>query len=106
MLKTTLFILAFFEEKLLAMDYENFIQCLNMLPRTDFFNSEIVAKEYKKITKRFNVTPELLAQLAAEYREICAIGREGKCANARVQPVLPTHYVKSKSGRYQIIHFE
>ena len=76
-----------------------------MLPKTDFFNSEIIVKEFRRITKRFNVTQELVNQLTAEYKQICAISKEGRNLNIRTHPILSNHYIKDKSEKYQIIHF-
>ena len=99
-----LFIMSFLEDKLLAMDYEIIIQFMNELPKTNFFNSESIIKQFRKITKRFNITQELMDQLTMEYNNICLMSKEYKNSN-KTPAVISSLYMKTDIGKYQTVYF-
>ncbi len=76
--RTALFVLAHFEDKLVKMTCEDLVQFLNELPKTDFFNSPEIEKEYRRRIKEFNISRGLLDELNAEYDRICRMSKEYK----------------------------
>lgn len=105
MLKTGLFILSFFEEKLLKFGYEDIVQFINELPRTEFFYSEDIRKEYQKSIKRFNIPQSLLDRLNLEYKQICSMSQEYKNTAKKSSAFMFKHFIKDKQNKNQAVYF-
>ena len=79
------------------MRYEQLVQFLSELPKTNFFHDMDVAREYKKRIKDFNVTQELLEKLNDEYSYIFTMSSEFK--NIARPPQKPfKHYIATRTG--------
>ena len=93
-----------FEEKLLGMDYEVFLQFMSELPKTDFFNSPIILSEYNTTMKHLNITQVLIDQLNDEYDQILTMSQECKSNSPKTAAPLSTHFIKTNKDQYQIIY--
>eukprot|EP00826_Nyctotherus_ovalis_P066353 TRINITY_DN9799_c0_g6_i2.p1 TRINITY_DN9799_c0_g6~~TRINITY_DN9799_c0_g6_i2.p1 ORF type:complete len:890 (+),score=228.66 TRINITY_DN9799_c0_g6_i2:175-2844(+) len=92
LLRTSLFILEHFEEKLLGSPYEVIMQFMTQLPKSGFFFKSEVAEEYKARIRDYNITDELLTRLNDEYSTICTIA--DKKENVPHTPMTPfKHYI-------------
>eukprot|EP00826_Nyctotherus_ovalis_P007656 TRINITY_DN11945_c0_g1_i8.p1 TRINITY_DN11945_c0_g1~~TRINITY_DN11945_c0_g1_i8.p1 ORF type:complete len:892 (-),score=268.52 TRINITY_DN11945_c0_g1_i8:130-2805(-) len=94
--KTALFILEYFEERLLKADCDNIALILNDIQKSGFFYSEEVVQKYKERVKRYNITEELLDRLNDEYVEIFTISEKRKIVPC--EPRTPfKHYIRSEN---------
>lgn len=105
-MRTAVFVFEFLEEKLLAMDYEVFLQFMGELPKTEFFNSEAIVKEYRKCMKKINITQALIDQLNDEYNQIAMMSQEYKNSCPKIIPILSSHYIRDDKGEYQVVHLD
>jgi len=99
--KFILFILAYFEQKLLSLNSENLMQFFNEIIKNDlFFNNEI---DYKLHSKKYNITSELLQWIEDEYKYLCDIS---KCVGdySYIERSF-THYIQYK-GKYTAVYIE
>jgi len=106
LLKTSLFILDYFEEKLLNSPYEYIMQFLSGLPKTDFFFNPEVIEEYKVRIRGFNITDELLDRLNSECTTIHTIA--DKKENVPQVPMTPfKHYIayRKKKKKFVSVYF-
>ena len=65
-----LFILEKFEKDLLAMRYEQIMQFLNEVAKTDMFRNPSLIKEFENSTGRFRINKELIKKLTEEQSYI------------------------------------
>jgi len=56
---------------LLGLKYEQLVQFLNDVPKTDFFYDPKVARAFVRGIKKFNITSDLLKRLDEEQSKIC-----------------------------------
>ena len=70
MLQTALYILSYFEEKLLTLKYENIFKFLNELSKGDFFKDEVMIKNYKEAAKKFKISKELMTWFEEQSQKI------------------------------------
>ena len=96
MFRIALFILAYFEDKLLGLHYETMVQFLGELPKTDFFSNPEVEKQFYRKINEFNVTQELLDELNREHAYICTMSNE--CNNTGKMMQKPfKHFIPAKT---------
>lgn len=93
--KTALFILDHFEDKLLTMRYESIIVLINELPKSDFFYSGEIIREYKRKYDCYNVTSELLARLTQKHTQVLRMSEEGRETGVQGKQ---KHYVREAGG--------
>ncbi len=77
------------------MRYEELVQFINELPKTDFFNSPAIEKEYKARIKDFNITQGLLDKLNAEFSQICTMSKEYKNSPKKPSRLQYKYYIRT-----------
>jgi len=94
--KTALFILEYFEEKLLKSNSDRVVKILNEIQKSDFFYSQEVMLKYKEYIAYYNITEELLNRLNDEYVEIYTISEKKKIIPC--EPRAPfKYYIRSRN---------
>ena len=70
MLQTALYILSYFEDKLLILKYEYIFKFLNELSNGDSFKYELMIKYYKQASKKFKISTELMTWFEEQSQKI------------------------------------
>jgi len=96
LLKTAIFLLEYFEEKLIKCD--NIVKFLAEVPKTNFFECTEVLKKYEEKIKGYNITKHLLNKLASKHKELYGMA-EKRGVVKRVDEVV---YVKDGEEVYMI----
>jgi len=87
------------------MQYINGLNFLKELSKIDFFNSEIIIKQYITNTKKFNVTLQLVKQLDEQYEKLCNMSKEYRNKSAEVIPTLNCHYISMNPDALEVVYF-
>ena len=85
------------------MRYEELVQFLSELPKTNFFHDAEVAKQYRQHVKDFNVTQDLLEKLNDEYKYIFTMSSDYK--NIPRPPQRPFKHYIAANGKFVAIFF-
>lgn len=85
------------------MRYEQLIQFLNELPKTDFFDNLDIVQEYKGKIKEFNVNTDILDKLNEEFKLIFEMSQNYE--NVIKPPNPPFKHYTSKNKKMVAIYF-
>jgi hypothetical protein len=69
-LKAVLFVLSYFEENMLKMNYGSIIHFLNALPKSEFYNNPEMVRQFLDKYSYFKLTKELMQKLNKEHEDI------------------------------------
>lgn len=85
------------------MRYEQIVQFLNDLPKTDFFDNPENVIEYKAKVNNFNVNQNLLDKLNEEYKIICEMSKN--YVNDIKPPQTPFKYYTNINQKFVTVYF-
>ncbi len=81
------------------MRYEQLVQFMSELPRTDFFVNPTVEAEYARKFAEYNVTDELMLRLDSEHTQIRSMSHEFKSLDFSAGPHKHDRiYITNKAG--------
>ncbi len=76
------------------MRYEQLVQFVNELPRTEFFSDPEIGRLYRLGVGKYNVTEELLGRLEGEHEQVRRMSKEYK--NIGFSLAVPhKHYIRN-----------
>ena len=102
-MQTGLFILSYFEEKLLTMETSKIITFLADVTKTEDFLDDSMFFKYKKEVKKFKINEELKKRLVKENKSILTASKK------RIMPFNKEHpfeYFIKSDGKYEYVIFE
>eukprot|EP00826_Nyctotherus_ovalis_P053060 TRINITY_DN6834_c0_g1_i5.p1 TRINITY_DN6834_c0_g1~~TRINITY_DN6834_c0_g1_i5.p1 ORF type:complete len:236 (+),score=69.69 TRINITY_DN6834_c0_g1_i5:3-710(+) len=77
-LTAALFVLDYFEENMLRMNYEEIVHHLNELPKTEFYNNPEIVRLFVKRYDKWKISKDLLNKLEREYEDIKEMSKSYK----------------------------
>ena len=103
-LKTLLFILSFFEDKLIEMKNEEIINFINNLGKNDLFNDKEMTQKFKREVNQYSLYENLRQRFKKELDIIQKISKKHIIPKEYYD--FESKYFIKESGKYIMVYYE